>query len=226
MKTQDPADLGQVAVGLTWLWLATGVVVTAASLNTIRVLGGLGTPIADMPDLVAADRYGMIAAIAGMLASVVTGVVILRWIYVVDRNAHAYCGALSISPGWAVGWFFVPFANLFKPFQAMKEAWGVSVDPADPFATDPPVMMRLWWGAWLAASITGNLAFRLSLQARTPAQLIAANWVDVISLPLDVLLAVTLVRVIRALSRLQSRMLVEWRTGSEEPEADAAIVAA
>ena len=28
---------------------------------------------------------------------------------------------MTISAGWAIGWFFVPFANLVMPYQAMKE---------------------------------------------------------------------------------------------------------
>ena len=39
---------------------------------------------------------------------------------------------LSISPGWSAGWFFVPFANLVKPFVAVREIWNASdSDPRD-----------------------------------------------------------------------------------------------
>src|SRR4051812_12371242 len=39
------------------------------------------------------------------------------WIYRTNANAHALGGAVSITPGWAVGWFVVPLANLVMPYQ-------------------------------------------------------------------------------------------------------------
>jgi len=56
-------------------------------------------------------------------------VVFLIWEYRSFNNLSALeARNLEFSPGWAIGWWFVPFANLFKPFQAMRELWAES-DP-------------------------------------------------------------------------------------------------
>ena len=45
-----------------------------------------------------------------------------RFMYRAMRNLHTIGSKIAdISPGWAVGWFFVPFANLMMPYRAMRE---------------------------------------------------------------------------------------------------------
>jgi hypothetical protein len=48
-----------------------------------------------------------------------------------NRNARALgATGMRFTPGWCVGWYFVPIMNLFRPYQAMKEIWMASV-PSD-----------------------------------------------------------------------------------------------
>ena len=54
-------------------------------------------------------------------------IVFLLWIYRISRNLHCIAGEdMTYSPGWAIGSFFVPLANLVIPFLAVKEIWHVS----------------------------------------------------------------------------------------------------
>ena len=54
------------------------------------------------------------------------------WVYRANKNARAL-GALGMkhTPGWCVGWFFVPIANLFMPYQAVREIYQASDPKAD-----------------------------------------------------------------------------------------------
>ncbi|NJR78213.1 DUF4328 domain-containing protein [Sphingomonas corticis] len=63
-----------------------------------------------------------IAALVYMLASIICGILVFRWIYVAGRNAHAFSAAMTMPPDWNVGWFFVAVGNLWKPFQGVREA--------------------------------------------------------------------------------------------------------
>ena len=51
------------------------------------------------------------------------------WLVRANKNARAL-GArdMEFTPGWMVGWFFVPLANLFKPYEAVEELYLAS-DP-------------------------------------------------------------------------------------------------
>ncbi len=50
----------------------------------------------------------------------VTAAFFLVWVYRAHANVHALgFNELKFSPGWAVGWWFIPFFNLVQPARAM-----------------------------------------------------------------------------------------------------------
>ena len=88
----------------------------------------------------------------------------LVWLNRAYKNLNALKPSyLEFSSGWAVGWWFVPFANLVKPFQVVREVWWES----DPDKSDEaqfltaslhhaPTYMGLWWAAWIASNVLAN----------------------------------------------------------------------
>ena len=60
---------------------------------------------------------------------------------------------MLFTPGWCVGWFFVPIMNIFKPYQAIAELWKAShsgsVEEWQEMET--PLYIKIWWGAWLVS---------------------------------------------------------------------------
>jgi len=56
---------------------------------------------------------------------IATSVMFLIWLFRIYKNLDVLESQQNreFTPGWAVGWWFVPFANLVKPFQVMREAW-------------------------------------------------------------------------------------------------------
>jgi hypothetical protein len=88
----------------------------------------------------------------------------LRWIYLANSNARAL-GAqdMMVSPGWAVGWFFVPLMNLVMPFMMMRELWKASAKPSDWQLEPAPAAILLWWVLWVASAITSLIALQLSM---------------------------------------------------------------
>lgn len=99
-------------------------------------------------------------ALLYILILVVTIILVGRWIYRASRNAHALASDLTITPGWAVGWFFVPFANLVRPFQAMKETWLAS-HYGSGHGHAAPALLSVWWGLWLLSAFIGQASFRI-----------------------------------------------------------------
>ena len=59
-------------------------------------------------------------------------ILFLMWVYRANYNVRCL-GArdLRFTPGWSVGWFFVPIANLWKSYQVMKEIWQASINVVD-----------------------------------------------------------------------------------------------
>jgi len=99
-----------------------------------------------------------IVAFSNFIINLVAGILILMWIYRANANARLP-GAqdMKFTPGWSVGWFFIPFAMLFKPFQAMKEIWRASANPQDWQSQPVSVLVGWWW--FFGYLITCSLIF-------------------------------------------------------------------
>ena len=80
------------------------------------------------------------------VAALATAVVVSRWIYRANSNARALgASEMAFSPGAAVGWYFVPIANLWKPYQGMREIWRASVSPARWKRQPVSALLPAWW---------------------------------------------------------------------------------
>lgn len=109
------------------------------------------------------------ALILKFLALFFAGILFLIWLNRANKNLAALKPQhVEFSSGWAVGWWFVPFAALVKPFQVVREVWWES----DPDRSDEhqflttslhsaPAYMGVWWAAWIIANIAENILGRV-----------------------------------------------------------------
>ena len=82
------------------------------------------------------------------------------WVHRMQANSFAL-GILGLryTPAWAVGWFFVPVANLWMPYRVMQEMWRANRSPAD-WQLDPSNrFLILWWLLWLASIVYIRISF-------------------------------------------------------------------
>lgn len=87
--------------------------------------------------------------------SLLCAVAYLMFVYRSMNNLHlSNARNLSTSPGWAVGWTFVPIVNLGMIFNVMKQIWEASHDP-ERGNVSAPMTLALWWGCWLGSNF-GN----------------------------------------------------------------------
>ncbi|MBX3595398.1 DUF4328 domain-containing protein [Sphingomonas sp.] len=209
MGVIDPAGRARAAIVLLWVWLLADAAFTASQALLIWVVSDADRLAAgNDPDgwPVLADSIAGVTGLAMIAVFIVTIVMVARWTYRVSANAHARSDAMTISPGWAVGWYFVPFANLIKPFEAMREIWQASFSPDDPEAEPVPGLLRAWWGLWLASSIAGNLSFQISMRMQTVEGLELSAWIDIATFVFDVPLVLVLTRLIARLSAQQAHL--------------------
>ena len=112
------------------------------------------------------DASEVVDSMSGLLlvAHIATGVPFLMWTHRVSRNLESL-GARGqrFSPGWAVGWWFVPIMNFFRPYQVMAEMWRGS-DPdmygeAVDWRQGPGSALLVWWWlSWVASFFVLRLA--------------------------------------------------------------------
>jgi hypothetical protein len=163
-----PIDGVSVAVQVL---LAIGVAISLAIIAVdawrFTLVGRLGDGTFADPawdDLGVADGLAGTLALVSILVFLPTVVVFLVWRHRVQANLQGalLVRGLEYTPGWAVGWWFVPIANLFKPKQAMNEAW-LATDPEVPpgstaWRTKAPAMLSWWWACWLLSTVFVNIS--------------------------------------------------------------------
>lgn len=209
---RDPRALGRVVV----LWLY--VRLAASALNIIAdvlQLGGLSrfpsdTPVSmseTLPGMETADLVSALTGLGLVTAMLVSSFLTLKWIYRVTMNSHTLASGLNVSPPWSIGWYFVPFANLYKPFQALNDAWCVSLSPSSWRAQDTPSVLRWWWGLWIVTSTLDNASFRLQLRAKAVSTALFTSGLDLVSDTLWIALCLVLIRIVGRLSAQQSDAL-------------------
>ncbi len=106
-----------------------------------------------------------IFSLAELPLRILTALFFLIWLYRSYGNLSPLRARnLEHSPGWAVGWWFIPFANLVKPFQVVRELYNESdpeFDPKTGFLNSikgTPFEVGVWWATY----ILSNIAFRIS----------------------------------------------------------------
>jgi hypothetical protein len=156
------------------LYVAAGLAVLAAVSDAfeISLLSRIenGETVSDGEVTFNDARQGIIGLVQ-FAVFFATVVVFLMWFSRAYRNVERL-GAhpLRYKPGWAIGAWFVPILNLFRPKQIANDIWRGS-DPELPDRPDPVdwrggripfLLFGLWWWLWLIANWAGTAAFRAS----------------------------------------------------------------
>ena len=153
----------------------------------------------------ASDQRQGVVGILYLIVFVVSGFLILRWIHRANFNARQL-GAenMKFTPGWSIGYYFIPILTLWKPYQAMKEIWKASKNPSDWESQNTSGILPLWWSLWLISIFLGQAIFRLSIQVEELQELINLNILTQFSDALDILLALVFLSIVKNIYNFQS----------------------
>lgn len=171
-----PFNSAHFRASMTKILLAVGAIVTGISLlaEALSIAFPPLTENQELNDNMMGAAVGLVIFLLSVLGFVIymtTVVFFLMWIHRAYKNLRTLNPAnrLDNSPGWAVGSFFIPFANLFFPYRIVKEIWQKSW-PADEtllYAPSRPATFPLWWAFWLLASVCGNISGRFNFDPDT-----------------------------------------------------------
>jgi len=198
---KEPTTLTGFLKVMLWITLglsSTGVLLAILSLAT----GNAAQALED--ELTATDVAEALLGLAQLAVFIVTGVVFLMWIHRANRNARALgAEGMTFTPGWSVGWYFVPILCLWKPYQAMKEIWQASQNPRAWTTQEVSPIVSRWWALWLLSNFLGQLALRLAFRAETPSALMNSEIVSLLSDLVDIPLCLAAIQLVTGIYRMQ-----------------------
>jgi hypothetical protein len=145
-----------------------------------------------------------IVSILSFAALIVCFILVGCWIYRASANAHSFSDEMTISPGGAVGWYFVPIACLFKPYQAMREIWMASHYRGHWHGEPTPGLLAGWWALWIVSGMIGYLALRFDMMDGDGQMLEMTTMLDVGASLLNVPLSLVMIAIIRSIARAQA----------------------
>jgi len=233
LKYLDPFESGHRLALIVTVLLAIGMAIdliaTVSGLSQAALISSVaaGRAITD-DEAMANDARQMLIGIIQLMMFVATAICFLIWIHRAHKNLPALGVAhLEYSPVWAVGGFFVPFLNLVRPFQVVREIWKASdpdVDFSIPhswqYAASTPVI-GFWWAAWLIGSIVGQIAFRLSLRQNTSIDdMMAITYLTIASDLIGIIAGAFAIVIVRGIDERQERKfrrLIELYTPPQPP---------
>jgi hypothetical protein len=139
-----------------------------------------------------------------------TAVFFLIWIYRTHKNLTVLGATeLKYSPGWAVGGFFVPLVNLFRPYQVVTEIWKASAREARRGGginwkyEHVPVYFGVWWGLGLLSGFFNFFSTFVILGGGQTNQLLVASRYRIVYTAVNIAYAALAIAVVMRITARQ-----------------------
>jgi hypothetical protein len=197
-RDYEPLDGRLLAIKIVFSLLivvtALAVVSDALELTLLsRVLSG-----EDVSDakLTASDDRQALAGLLQVLVLIAAVIVFIRWFHAAYKNVDVVAwGTRRFGHGWAIGGWFVPFLNLWRPKELINDIHRSGAGP------NRTTLLAFWWGVFLISNWIANLAARLAFSGDSLEELrnssIATLVSDFLGIPgavLAILVAIALTR--------------------------------
>lgn len=156
------------------------------------------------------DARVQLIGVMQLCAFVLTAIVWLVWLHRAYANLRLVGSRKSqFTPGWAVGYWFVPVFNLFRAYQIVLDLWlrSDNANAADSVAALPrPQLLPAWWALYLLSEFAARFAASLSTDGHTAAELIGATHADIVADALSLFAGILAIAVVRGIDARQQRL--------------------
>ncbi len=223
-KYTSTSILSIVSVVLMWIMILLSVVTVFFSVAELKIYANYGNDFSVdyLSDFEA--FFILLTALIGLLWILVNILFIifyLIWKHHVFKNVQSLqVEGLKYSPGWAVGWYFIPFLNLFKPYQVMKEIWQAtfySKETEDWKGKSVSGILIIWWITW----IVGNMTLGQNMLGDDTIGSYKRDAIlSVVGEPFFILSGILLTIIIRRITKEQNARLLQHRQETKEVEVE------
>ena len=207
---KDLSSLFGTLILLLKVTILISLIATISSIFEVKLINDMTTGNFDYSTIEdranANDIRQQLIGIIQFSLFIITGIVFLRWIYFTNSNSRSLgASGMQFTPGWSIGYYFVPFLNLYKPYRAMKEIWKTSKDPQNWEILKTPSLFPQWWTLWIISSFLGNMSFRLSMKAEELNELLVSSAVTLASGLVDIPLTLIAIKMVSQIFKMQMK---------------------
>jgi uncharacterized protein DUF4328 len=160
-----------------------------------------------------------IQGIVGLLQSglgIVTGITFLKWIYRAYKNIQGFgAEGLRYSPGWAVGYYFIPILSLIRPVQVMNEIWRASDDPRQWARRPGSRLIAAWWTLFLLYTGVTQISLEVAIEASSNGQWTLAAVLAILGDLFSIPLSIAALRLVTEIYRRQKALVAGADPGDE-----------
>jgi hypothetical protein len=227
---RQPYTSGHLRAMITIALLGAGALANALSLIVnvalVGTLRGADEPSApyEIGESVTELLYVGVALLQFVIF-VATIVAFLMWIQRAYRNLPALGAVrLDTTPGWVVGYFFIPIVNFFKPFQAVREIWrhSLPLEESDEgliiaARSGGHALVGWWWAFWIVATLVGRAGDRAVRRASSIEGMLLASRVSIAADGLYIIAAVLAILVVKRIDEMQEAKFRQMTTQTPPP---------
>jgi hypothetical protein len=163
------ASLARASLVLIALASVVAVVFDVVDRSLFARAGGGGT--ITIGELEASDDRALAIATAQGAFGILAAIFFIAWLHRAYKNLRALgVQDLRYGTGWAIGSWFVPILNLFRPVQIANDVWRGSeprLQDSRGWRDEPvPALFGWWWATWLLSGSIGGVAGRILFGAQ------------------------------------------------------------
>ena len=168
--------------------------------------------VADLEPVASEVFYGLVG-LAQLLAFVGAAVCFVLWFHDVYGAVPAITGrATNHDRKWVFWGFVVPFLNIFRPQQMMRETWDVMLqrwlrDADGSPALVPADRVNIWWGLYIAMCVASYFSGRVAWLAVSAAENVFSTTLTQGADAISLVSAVVAIGLVRNVTRLQLLLL-------------------
>lgn len=201
-------------IAIVFIWIIFGIQILSLfssffqyiHLNDVSVGKFISEESANLNDL-----RETIIGFTHIIIFIISGIVFIRWFRRAYYNLHLVVDNLNHTEGWAAGYWFVPIANLYRPFQIMKELYGETINYLrknnieSNFPSKKPLIW--WWSFWIINEILDRIIFQYARRAETIDELIFSTKLNMLECLIGLPLCIITVSVIKNYSLLEDKLI-------------------
>jgi len=202
--TKNPRRLTNLLTFFLGVYLLTLVIWIGTEVSQYAMLGRSYAS----DEALANDARNSLARWVNFCTFFATAIVFIMWIYRAAVNSRGFgAEGMGDTPGWHVAWYFIPIANLFRPYQAMKQLWKISGNPGDWKNQESSGLIVVWWTLWLFFYNGPRLIRLIFGNATTPAEMKTTTLGYLVIPIVSAAFAIASIVLVRTLTRRQEELV-------------------